>query len=444
MRILHYSLGFPPYRSGGMTTFCVDLMAQQKKDGHEVALLWPGTMLGNRISILERRSVNEIGSYELINPLPVPYDEGIVEIEKFTQYGERGPFLHFLKTLEPDVIHIHTFMGLYPALLGTAKELGIRTVYTSHDFFPICPKVTMYRQGKNCDSADSCTQCPECNVTALSLRKIKMLQSPVYREMKDLEIMKKLRKHHRDKFFYESSPEPVTASRTQEDYIRLRKYYEGMLDKIDVIHYNSSIAKKIHEEYFGVKDSIVIPITHAAIRDSRRRKIYESDKPLRIRYLGQQRGGKGYFLLTEALDKLWTERQNFCLDIHFVPIVMKPYMRCHERYDYAQLEDIFYKTDVLVCPSVWNETFGYVVLEALSYGVPVIISGTVGAKDIMTLGSGVVIEDITGGKLLMAFKQLTPEKLRTMNERIIESQKIMALSDMASRIYTDCYMENEV
>ena len=44
MRILHYSLGFPPYRTGGLTKFCLDLMIEQKNEGDEVALLWPGQM----------------------------------------------------------------------------------------------------------------------------------------------------------------------------------------------------------------------------------------------------------------------------------------------------------------------------------------------------------------------------------------------------------------
>ncbi len=44
MKVLHYALGFPPYRSGGLTKFCVDLMIQQKKEGHTVAMLWPGQM----------------------------------------------------------------------------------------------------------------------------------------------------------------------------------------------------------------------------------------------------------------------------------------------------------------------------------------------------------------------------------------------------------------
>ena len=44
MKILHYFLGFPPYRSGGLTKFAYDLMNAQVSDGNEVAALWPGTM----------------------------------------------------------------------------------------------------------------------------------------------------------------------------------------------------------------------------------------------------------------------------------------------------------------------------------------------------------------------------------------------------------------
>lgn len=44
MNILHYSLGFPPFRRGGMTQYCLDLMIEQTKVGHQVGLLWPGRL----------------------------------------------------------------------------------------------------------------------------------------------------------------------------------------------------------------------------------------------------------------------------------------------------------------------------------------------------------------------------------------------------------------
>ena len=73
MRILHYSLGFSPYRSGGMTRYVEDLMDIQKKD-HEVGLLWPGQMriLNKKIEIKRRKTKSGIANFEMMNPLPVP------------------------------------------------------------------------------------------------------------------------------------------------------------------------------------------------------------------------------------------------------------------------------------------------------------------------------------------------------------------------------------
>ena len=64
MRILHYALGFPPYRSGGLTKWCVDLMIQQAKEGHCVAMLWPGQMgmLNKKIAI-KKQQITKPGTY---------------------------------------------------------------------------------------------------------------------------------------------------------------------------------------------------------------------------------------------------------------------------------------------------------------------------------------------------------------------------------------------
>lgn len=118
---------------------------------------------------------------------------------------------------------------------------------------------------------------------------------------------------------------------------------------------------------------------------------------------------------------------------------MSPYIRVHGRYSYTELEKIFNETDVLVAPSIWYETFGFTVLEALSYGVPVIISGNVGAKDILVQGAGVVIENIDAQKLFTTLQNITSDKLRTMNEVIVGKQTIMKIEDMSRQIEMSCY-----
>lgn len=441
MRILHYSLGFPPYRSGGMTKFCVDLMNQQVKNEDDVSLLWPGQIIGKRIHIKNRKNVHGIKSYELINPLPIPYDEGISNIDAFTLKGDNQVFIRFLNELKPEVIHIHTFMGLYSSFIEVARELGIKTVFTTHDFFPMCPKVTMYRNKKVCDSVATCRDCAQCNSNALNLTKIQLLQSPLYKNLKNTKVVKRLRKLHRDDFFDEEKSEFGETSQGPDDYLRLRSYYLSMLDMIDVIHYNSSVTQSVYERILGERRNSRIPITHSAIVDHRKNKEYKTNE-LRIRYLGPQVGAKGFFLLKAALDELWKERQNFILDIHFEPIQPSPYMRVHNRYEYDELGSIFEETDVLVAPSILYETFGFTVLEALSYGVPVIISGTVGAKDIITDNAGIVIDDISAKKLQDVIKHLTKEKLKHMNQSIVAKQEIMTLQNMTKRIVSECYLED--
>lgn len=448
MNILHYALGFPPYRTGGLTKFCMDLMHQQVEEGHKVSLLWPGEMrlFHNDTSIKYHGKNGTIHSFEVINPTPVSYDEGITQIDTFTQAGNELAYKSFLQKLRPDAIHIHTLMGMHRSLLVAAKKLNIRIVFSAHDFFPICPKVTMFRNGRTCPNIENCECCAQCNTTALSLNQIRLLQSGLYRTVKDSYFVKKLRKQHRDNYLSETvvkQSRQVETGLNAKDYLRLRDWHRSLVEMADVIHYNSSVTKAVYEKYLqpvGPKD-VLIPITHADIQDHRQKKTFDHD--IRITYLGPAGGAKGYFLLRKALDQLWNDkingRQDFCLNIYFQPTDPAPYMKVHGRYTYEQLESIFANTDILVAPSIWYETFGYTVLEALSFGVPVIISDTVGAKDIIPEGAGIVVEDITTEKLAKYIVQLDTEQLQYMNKVVTESFTIPTLAFMCKEILKKCY-----
>lgn len=297
MNIIHYSLGFPPYRTGGLTKFCMDLMKQQIKDGHIVSLLWPGEikLFGKDIRIRRHDSIEEIRNYEVINPTPVSFDEGIKDFDSFMNPGDVKAYETFIKSTNPDVIHIHTLMGLHKSFLDVAKRQGIKLVFTAHDFFPICPKVTMFRRGQICSCIESCEECGVCNNTALSLKKIQILQSPLYRVLKDSSLVKKLRKKHRDEYLGDDSNRDANGSvGGPENYKRLRNYYQDILSLMDVIHYNSTVTKNAYEKVFFLPNNKIISITHADIADNRKTKKFSEDL-LRIRFLGPQGGAKGFF-----------------------------------------------------------------------------------------------------------------------------------------------------
>lgn len=436
MNILHYFLGFPPYRSGGLTRYAFDLMTAQAQQGDPVSALWPGQMelLGKKVKIRRGKVIAGVQSYELINPLPVALDEGVAQPESFMTPCRGDGYVRFLQKLQPDVIHIHTLMGLHTEFLDAANALGIRTVFTSHDYYGICPKVTLFRGGDVCREDHGCADCVACNLSGLSLKKILIMQSPVYRFAKNTAVVKALRQHHRGTFFAEEDSLPEVPESPEKEskagqYRALRKYYTDMLGKIDRIHFNSALTQQVYSRYLTPRDSRTVSITHKNVKDNRSLAHTQADK-LRITCLAPAKPFKGYTVLKKALDRLWAEgKQDFQLNL-FTPVPEKvPYMQVRpEGFDQSQLPEILADTDVLVAPSVWYETFGFTVLEALSYGVPVIVTEHMGAKDIVGQG-GLVIPAGDADALQNAIESLTPEVLENMRRAVATDVQIKSWAD---------------
>ena len=440
MKIIHYALGFPPYRSGGLTKFCIDLMTTQKEHGYDVYLLWPGQIrvFNNQLSIKQRKSMDGIQSYEIINPLPIALDEGIPNAKLYMKSANKDVYKSLFTKIQPTAIHIHTLMGLHKEMIEAANELKVKTVFTTHDYYGLCPKVTLYKDGKVCNYDHDCKDCVRCNVSGLSYSKIIAMQSPMYRRLKNSIIISFLRKQHRTKHFKEN----VTTNKQQseeinkkaETYRELRQYYKGMLESIDIIHYNSSVSKQIYEKYINAKNSKTINITHRDIKDNRKIKAFDNDK-LRITFLAPIKPFKGFFILKQALDSLWQKGiQNFELNIYSFTDDTSPYMILHGSYNYNNLEDIFEHSDLLVAPSIWYETFGFTVLEALSYGVPVLVSQNVGAKDIVYKCDNIVLNNLSVAELAKEIEELTSEKLQILNANILSKIDILTADIMGDEI----------
>lgn len=412
MKILHYFLGFPPYRTGGLTRYAFDLAKSQVIDGHEVMALWPGEIKNYSAEpkIKERKNVEGIRNFELINPLPVSLDEGINEFIAFTKSCNEKIYRSFLNRNKPDVIHIHTLMGMHREFIKAANQLNIRTVMTSHDYFGLCPKVTLYRYGTCCDDDKGCRNCIQCNVGALSLKKIQLMQSPLYRWAKDTFIVKQLRKQHRGKFFGEEiipDMPKVDVEQLIKKYKDLRAYYVSMYEAIDFIHFNSTVTEEIYRRYMTPKDSKVVSITHKGVSQHERHKVDTGKKV--ILCLAPAKSFKGWKVLKKACDQMWNEGEKFELRVYSPVQNPEAYMVVKEDgFTQNDMEQMMNEADLLVAPSIWYETFGFTILEALSYRVPVIVSDHVGAKDVIE-DSGVVVESGSVDELKIAMENLDIE-----------------------------------
>jgi len=448
IKILHYSLGLPPFRSGGLTKYSVDLMVSQILNGDEVSLLYPGHFsLNGKHQINVDTSIEHMRVYELLNPISIPLLSGIPRPDKHLRDVDVNIYTEFLKLIDVEVIHIHTLMGLNKELISAAKKLNIKTIFTSHDYFGICPKVNLIDlDGEICTDYDNGKSCIACNANGYSKPLVTLMQSKTYRNLKNSTILKKLRAYKQKLIIKKNKEltksEQVNKKRNNENndqfgpqYVKLRAYYIDILNNIDFIHYNSTVSKNAYEKYINNVNSKVLNITHSNIQDNRIQKSSNSNEPLKITYIGSIEKYKGLYFLLDVAERLLANKiNNWKLNIYGKNVNIdtdefKGKVNIKGTYVYDELENIFKNTDVLIVPSIWYETFGYIALEAFSYGVPVIITDLVGFKDMIVPGvTGIIIkasEDELYDNLQTIIEDR--EKLSHINQNIMELKNIYTM-----------------
>ncbi len=389
MKILHISLGTPKFRSGGLPLYNHDLMKVQKKMGYDVSMLYPGHFDFLKKTRLKTKKNNDYEVFEVINPNFVAIPFGINNPSKFMSIGDVKVYRNFLIKLKPEVIHVHTLMGIQSSFFEAAEELGIPMVYTTHDYYPLCCKTNMIDfEGKLCDEI-SPERCARCNssVTTTSLMQY-LMQSSTYQNFKKSLFFSYIRKNKKNKLKVE---QPIITKEISKDcveeYSQLNKYRLNILKKMSKIHCNSSIAKDVYEEYINVEKE-VISITLRDIKDNRKLIKRAVKDKVKIGYIGSKDPYKGLEVLLNASNLLVKDKIDFELNIYgddFSSLEISSKLNCikHGRFPREKLGNIMGDLDLLIIPSIWKETFGFTALEAISYGVPVMVSEYVGAKDIV-------------------------------------------------------------
>lgn len=427
MNILHYVLGLPTERHGGSTKYAFDLMYQQQKEGNTVTALCPGDTLTawGHSNIKYRKSYERMKIYSIKNPVLSPLLFGVRKPSSILKRKtfSFSSFESFYSRVRPNILHIHTFMGLPIEILEFFRSKGVKVVFTSHDYYGICLKVNLItNNGDNC-MLPCAERCAVCNTNAPSSLFLKVCNSTLYMyvkrflsfKSKSLKIIKSLRE------------EPFSSRDRIMGYAELLGYYKKMYSLIDSFHFNSNLSKEVYLKYIPVNRYSVIPITVAGVTDNRVRKYFD-EHCVKIAFIGSLKEYKGFPYLRECLMQLYSEKVlNWELQVWangYIGID-EECNKIHYKggYKYSDLKNVFENIDLLVVPSVWNETFSLITLEALSYGVPVLVSATVGAKDIISrydesfvLGSHRELK----GKLKSILSEISV--LERYNGKIIESE----------------------
>ena len=377
MKILHYTIGFAPERTGGLVGYATDLMIEQKRQHHEVFALYPSSQLffGKKPRIKEKPEKFGIKTFGLVNSLPLALFGGVANPVDLMIRCDEKIFLEFLKTLNPEVIHIHSLIGLHKEFLEAAKRLNIKIVYTTHDYYGLAPIPNFYYNGVSFDEDNSNLAWNIMSVDALSTKKLRIFQSSLYPLVR--KWMKKLNKNPKHKAYQEIETIVETT-----DYNDLKQYYIEMFKLIDKFHFNSSLTQSIYRNNLPFEPKgKVISITNSTIK---KHNIKRNEGTKRtVAYIGPDEEYKGYFDFLEFTKKIDLSKYQINTYGHFPNEFAPAYIEQKGRFSQDQLGKVYSEIDYLIIPSRWKETFGLVTLEALSFGVNVFVSENVGAKDLV-------------------------------------------------------------
>lgn len=408
MKILHYTLGFNPQRTGGLISYVNDIIIEQINQGNEVMALYPANQIifSNRVKIKRINDDNHFIKFELFNSLPLPLFGGIDNPNLFlTNVGEEE-YMKFLKEQSPDVIHVHSLMGLHLEFFKAASKLSIKIFFTTHDYFGLAPLPTFYYNGISFDQMNTNHAWNIMSADALSVQKLRIFQSKYYSTIRH--FMKKLNKNPKHKKY-----KRIAEIKESKDYSNLREYYQEVFSYIDCFLFNSSITKDVFEVNLQqMKQNEIIHMSYSDMEvcDISVRKGY------RVGYIGPDEEYKGYFDFLELATKFKDTKYEFLTFGHYPNHFAPEFIQQNGRYLKKDRKKVYEQIDYLVVPSKWKETFGLIVVEAIQYGVIVITTSNVGAKDLIPEIN--VVDDIKDITDFSYFEKSSNDKISKIDKHV--------------------------
>lgn len=326
---------YPPYHIGGDATHIKLLAEELVKKGHEVHVMHSlDAYQIKKKEIPKKMDYNDVYIHALHSPLNLnPYLTYVLGNSNFTL----KKFESILNKVKPDIVHHHNI-----SLLGYKlfKKKGCyKNFYTAHDYWLICQKNNLFREGKLCNKR-SCFFC----------------------------VLRSKRPYQLWRMFngFKNSIRDIDVVITPSNYIKNRLLEKLNLNAITIPNFVSEPPSEIKNSDF-------------------------SDFFL---YVGVLEKHKGILNLLEIFKKYGNEidAKLLIMGEGTLENYIKRFIRSNNLEktivflgwkDHSSLYPLYRDTLALIIPSIWPENAPLVALESLSVGTPVIGSDRGGIPEIV-------------------------------------------------------------
>ena len=450
MKLLHVGWGFRPFRYGGLIQYAEDLMAAQVARGHDVGYFFAARHYPLRKGPrLRRWQRGGVAMYEVQDStLPLGGHRGTPDpLAELDHPPTERLFERVLDEARPDVVHVHELLGLPSSLFGLAKRRGIATVMTLQDHFPLCPTIKLWdAEDAVCTRLEPGAMCAVCCRDAptdhsefvratLVYHQDRLLERGLHRIPRPQRLVRVFRRAEAKVAGADEPPATEVAASSAAppaDYDRRRAVNVRRLSEdADLLVAMSTRVAELYAERGVDPDRLrTIQLTLGHIEHIRPKAIERVDGPVRfVTIAGFGNTMKGGDVLADALRRL--EADGLTQD----DLVLHVYGYVEDKYDLSALELVrregYYAPDEMdavlepyhvgVMPSVWEEAYGYVGVELLAKGIPVLANARGGMTDYVRDGeTGWLNRGADGAGLatLMAHIARNRDEIPALNARI--------------------------
>ena len=403
MRVLLVSHLFPPEHSAGTEVYTAELGARLAARGHEVVVFTTDKNVGREDLSVREREHEGLRVVELTNNL---------YLDDFRETWERPTiarrFGQWIERLQPDVVHFQHLLYLSVGCLEQVSRRNLALLFTLHDFWLECPRLgqLVHADGSLCHTVDH-ARCGTClpsfawgqsHAQRRVGRAIAWLHATSGIDLGPLArgAARRLRGRARGGFREPPVDEALHYARlagertwelrrrvltSVDRFLAPSRYLRGRLLDWGVA------PERVHYLPTGIDPGAFQPRERA-----------RSDR-LRVAFVGSLVPLKGAHVLLEAWEQLDpADRALGELELRGPDEHAPAYVRgLRERagrvgavmggaLEREAVAELLARTDLLVVPSVWFENRPLIVLEALSSGVPLLVSDLGGLAELVEPG----------------------------------------------------------
>ncbi|MFT5050137.1 MAG: glycosyltransferase involved in cell wall biosynthesis/GT2 family glycosyltransferase [Chlamydiales bacterium] len=419
LSILYVVHGFPPDTWAGTEIYTQNLATELQRRGHRVTIFArvPADADGPEDFTVEDSEFQGLRVLRMTNRLQYRTMR-----DSFTDERAEDAFRQVLEREQPDLVHfqhlIHTSVGL----VDVARERGLPTVITCHDYWAVCARVQLIRpDGSRCsgNKGSGCYLCVkekhvgQIDRVAASDSVLADVFANVAQDVADNEDLM-----------------GTTRSRAQ-DYLYTRERHDLVLDAYAACDLRISPSRFLRSKLLesGRFDPHRFLFSDNGMRTDHIEALAKRPDPqgrVRFGFVGSLVWYKGGETLVRAAVQL-DESEAVLLvfgdfkpdeDAHHAELAQLAEGRNVEfrgRFDNSRLSEVYAEIDVLVVPSVWFENSPITIHEAFLTGTPVL------ASDI-----GGMAEFVRDGVDGLHFAVGDPDDLAAKMRRFVDEPNLLA------------------